>query len=174
MTMRRTLNRPSAAYWALLAAFVKTALGSPVKPDPVAGLLPRQTIIPGGKPCGQHNATNRACWKNNWNINTDYEVTTPPAFNTHEVRGCPLPLRMLQLNDVQFDFHITNVTNWLGPDGVRKSAMLINGVTPWISMLGTTRQLLTVGTDQFPGPTLTVDWGDYIIINVHNDMQDNG
>jgi hypothetical protein len=27
----------------------------------------------------------------------------------------------------QVDFHITNVTNWLGPDGVRKHALLING-----------------------------------------------
>jgi len=27
---------------------------------------------------------------------------------------------------------------------------------------------------QFPGPTLEVDWGDYIQINVYNDMKDNG
>jgi hypothetical protein len=25
--------------------------------------------------------------------------------------------------------YITNVTNWLGPDGVRKDAMLINGTS---------------------------------------------
>ncbi|GAB1319918.1 hypothetical protein MFIFM68171_10128 [Madurella fahalii] len=135
--MRWLLNRPTAARCAAVLAFFESAFASPVKPDPVVGLLPRQTIIPGGRPCGQHGPTNRGCWKNNWNISTDYEHTTPPAFNTRV-----------------FDFRITNVTNWLGPDGVRKPAMLIN--------------------DQFPGPTLWVDWGDYIVINVHNDMQDNG
>jgi hypothetical protein len=36
-------------------------------------------VVPGGSACGQNNATNRACWKNNWNINTDYETTTPPG-----------------------------------------------------------------------------------------------
>jgi hypothetical protein len=25
------------------------------------------------------------CWKNNWNISTDYEFNTPPAFNTRTV-----------------------------------------------------------------------------------------
>jgi len=55
--------------------------------SPVIDLIPRQTIIPGGKPCGQNNATNRGCWKNNWNISTDYEETYPPAFNTRVVRA---------------------------------------------------------------------------------------
>ncbi|KAK4187560.1 putative laccase precursor [Podospora australis] len=77
------------------------------------------------------------CWKNNWNISTDYDNENPPAFNVRT-----------------YNFHITNVTNWLGPDGVRKPAMLING--------------------QFPGPTIEADWGDYIVVNVYNDMQDNG
>lgn len=64
-------------------------LAKPLDPAPhqrsVPNLLPKQVITPGGAPCGQNNATNRACWKNNWNISTDYEVTNPPAFNTVNV-----------------------------------------------------------------------------------------
>ena len=48
-------------------------------------ILERQVITPGGKPCGQNNATNRMCWKNNWNISTDYDTTNPPAFNVRTV-----------------------------------------------------------------------------------------
>ncbi|KAK0631038.1 Cupredoxin [Bombardia bombarda] len=114
------------------------ALANPINyPSHVIELMPRQTITPGGKPCGQNNETNRACWKNSWNISTDYEISNPPAFNTRNI-----------------DFHITNVTNWLGPDGVRKPAMLIN--------------------NQFPGPTIDAEWGDYIQVNVYNDLQNNG
>jgi hypothetical protein len=28
--------------------------------------------------------------------------------------------------------------------------------------------------DQYPGPTIEADWGDYMQITVYNDMQDNG
>jgi hypothetical protein len=82
--MRWLLDKPTAACCAVLV-LLQTAVGSPVQPNPVIDLLPRQTIIPGGKPCGQNNATNRGCWKNNWNISTDYEFNTPPAFNTRTV-----------------------------------------------------------------------------------------
>ncbi|KAK4180245.1 putative laccase precursor [Triangularia setosa] len=129
-------SQVSAAGWAVLLGTLPLVVASPA-PSPVIQLLPRQTIIPGGKPCGQNNATNRQCWKNNWNISTDYDHINPPAFNNRV-----------------YDFHITNVTNWLGPDGVRKPAMLIN--------------------NQFPGPTIEADWGDYVVVNVYNDMQDNG
>ncbi|KAK4160716.1 putative laccase precursor [Cladorrhinum sp. PSN259] len=129
-------KEPAARCCAVLLALSSLVSASPA-PNPVIDILPRQTITPGGKPCGQNNATNRACWKNAYTVNTDYDITTPPAFNVRT-----------------YDFHITNVTNWLGPDGVRKPAMLING--------------------QFPGPTITADWGDYIVVNVFNDMQDNG
>jgi hypothetical protein len=68
--------------------FTSLALANPL-PDPVANLVPRQTITPGGPPCGQNNATNRRCWKNSWSVNTDYEVTNPPAFNTRVVSSTP-------------------------------------------------------------------------------------
>ena len=57
----------------------------PVLPEP---LLSRQAgpIEPGGKPCGQNNATNRGCWRNQWNVSTDYEFFHPPAFNNRVVR----------------------------------------------------------------------------------------
>ncbi|KAK3934272.1 laccase [Diplogelasinospora grovesii] len=126
----------TSGLWSVLLLASSLTAATPLA-TPVIDLLPRQTITPGGKPCGQNNATNRACWKNSWNITTDYEVTNPPAFNTRT-----------------FDFHITNVTSWTGPDGVVKPAMLIN--------------------NQFPGPLIEADWGDYIQVNVYNDMQDNG
>ncbi|KAK3369580.1 Cupredoxin [Lasiosphaeria ovina] len=109
-------SRPATACCAVaLALLVSVSVANPVHhaPNAVIDLLPRQTITPGGRPCGQNNATNRGCWKNSWNISTDYEVTTPPAFNTRTV--C-----------------------------------------------------------QYPGPTISADWGDYVIVNVFNDMQDNG
>ncbi|KAL0942282.1 multicopper oxidase [Colletotrichum truncatum] len=52
-----------------------------------------------------------------------------------------------------FDLTITNHTDF-APDGVSKPAMLING--------------------QFPGPTIEADWGDFVKINVHNQLTDNG
>jgi len=63
----------------ILAPFT---LANPLPDRVYEAILPRQTITPGGKPCGQNNATNRRCWKNNWNISTDYEVDNPPAFNS--------------------------------------------------------------------------------------------
>lgn len=107
--MRWLSHQPTAAFCAALLVLPDFSLASPVVPNAVVDLLPRQTITPGGKPCGQNNATNRGCWKNSWTVNTDYEATNPPAFNTRT-----------------FDFHITNETSWIGPDGVAKQAMLIN------------------------------------------------
>ncbi|KAK5652969.1 hypothetical protein OQA88_9449 [Cercophora sp. LCS_1] len=137
--MTRFFPSASACSALVLSLFASTALSTPVhlQPTVVQNLVPRQTIIPGGKPCGQNNETNRGCWRNNWNVSTDYDHEYPPAFNTRI-----------------FNFRITNVTNWQGPDGTVKHAMLING--------------------QFPGPTIEADWGDYIQVNVYNDMQDNG
>lgn len=71
--------------WACLLLFGKPGLSKPM-PSPVAqAVQPSTTVTPGGSACGQNNATNRACWKNNWNINTDYETTTPPG-TTKSVR----------------------------------------------------------------------------------------
>jgi len=55
------------------------AFASPA-PNKAEVLQPRQTITPGGKPCGQNGPDNRGCWKNNWRVTTDYEKDVPPAF----------------------------------------------------------------------------------------------
>ncbi|RDW60840.1 hypothetical protein BP6252_12223 [Coleophoma cylindrospora] len=53
---------------------------------------------------------------------------------------------------VTYDFTITNTT--MQPDGTKRLGLLVNG--------------------QYPGPTLIANWGDMIVVNVHNQLQDNG
>lgn len=53
---------------------------------------------------------------------------------------------------VTYDFTITNTT--IAPDGYDRIALLING--------------------QMPGPTIEANWGDTIVVNVVNKLQDNG
>jgi hypothetical protein len=50
--------------------------------------------------------------------------------------------------------------------------MLINGALPEPTRSSKVTSDNKAGS--FPGPTISADWGDYIIVNVHNDMQDNG
>lgn len=67
----------------LALAWARTVQADPIpllKPEPIApagAILARQTITPGGAPCGEHGPTNRRCWKNNWNVSTDYEGVIP-------------------------------------------------------------------------------------------------
>jgi len=51
-----------------------------------------------------------------------------------------------------YDFHVSKQI--VSPDGVNKSAVVINGA--------------------FPGPTIEANWGDWIQVAVHNDMIDEG
>jgi len=53
---------------------------------------------------------------------------------------------------VTYDFEITNTT--VSPDGFERMALLVNG--------------------QMPGPLLEANWGDDIVVNVKNSMQNNG
>ncbi|KAI1341323.1 multicopper oxidase-domain-containing protein [Xylariaceae sp. FL0016] len=54
-----------------------------------------------------------------------------------------------------FNWEVTEIDNWKGPDGrVKSKVMLIN--------------------NQYPGPTVTADWGDTIVINVKNSLRLNG
>ncbi|OAA56354.1 laccase [Niveomyces insectorum RCEF 264] len=81
--------------------------------------------------------TNRACWSGNYNINTDYETTTPPGTTR------------------RYTLTVTEKENWVGPDGEVKSLiMLIN--------------------NQLPGPVLTADWGDTLVVTVVNNLKTNG
>ncbi|KAK8014122.1 hypothetical protein PG990_007418 [Apiospora arundinis] len=60
-------------------------------------------------------ASNRACWTDNFNIQTDYETSTPPAASTPRT----------------YDWELTEQDNWVGPDGrILPKVMLINGQFP--------------------------------------------
>ncbi|KAL1874014.1 hypothetical protein VTK73DRAFT_568 [Phialemonium thermophilum] len=115
----------SALVWA--AAFL---LHRPVQGAPSAELVNRAATC--------NTPSNRACWTNGFDINTDYYSKTPFTGVTRT-----------------YNFDITEVDNWKGPDGVVKSkVMLING--------------------KLPGPTIFADWGDRINVTVTNHLRDNG
>lgn len=60
-----------------------------------------------------HTAQNRACWSGGFDINTDYELSTPPGVTR------------------SYSWTLEEFTNWTAPDGeVKDSAMLINGMYP--------------------------------------------
>jgi hypothetical protein len=57
--------------------------------------------------------SNRRCWSSNFDITTDYELSTPPG------------------GSVTYNLEITEVRNWKGPDGVvKRYVQLINGQYP--------------------------------------------
>jgi len=63
-----------------------------------------------------NTATNRQCWTTSpaFNINTDYETSTPTTGVTRS-----------------YTFTLTEVNNWVGGDGrVKAKAMLVNGQFP--------------------------------------------
>ncbi|ORY65459.1 laccase-2 [Pseudomassariella vexata] len=119
--------------------------------NPVAAPQATTTITPSGPPC-THSATNRACWRNGFNITTDYETSlgTPPGITR------------------VYNLVITNVSSF-SPDGVSKPAMLIN-----VGLPAVTCSMLTSFEGTFPGPLITADWGDFLQINVHNNLPQNG
>ncbi|KAK0648653.1 laccase [Cercophora newfieldiana] len=71
----------------------------------------RSELEPRVPPGSCHSASNRACWTTGFNINTDYEVSTPPSGAIRK-----------------YTLTLTEVDNWTGPDGVvKKKVMLVNG-----------------------------------------------
>ncbi|KAK2053617.1 multicopper oxidase [Colletotrichum caudatum] len=100
-------------------------LSSVTQANPIRSVEPRQAACSG-----------RACWNGNFNLDSDYEILTPPQGKLRT-----------------FDFTLSNLSD-IAPDGVHKPAMLIN--------------------NQFPGPTIEADWGDFVQIHVHNQLQSNG
>ncbi|GJC98174.1 multicopper oxidase [Colletotrichum higginsianum] len=105
-------------------------LASLTHANPVRSVEPRQAG------CGSHGPGNRACWNGDFNLDSDFEILTPPQGKLRT-----------------FDFTLSNLSD-IAPDGVHKPAMLIN--------------------NQFPGPTIEADWGDFVQIHVHNQLQHNG
>ncbi|KAI1161367.1 L559a mutant of Melanocarpus Albomyces laccase [Nemania serpens] len=69
------------------------------------------SLEPRGATC--NTAHNRGCWSAGFNINTDYESSTPLGVTRF------------------FSFTVEEFTNWTAPDGeVKTGAMLINGIYP--------------------------------------------
>ncbi|KAM7204229.1 laccase [Naviculisporaceae sp. PSN 640] len=82
--------------------------------------------------------TNRGCWSPGFDINTDFEVSWPVTGVTRT-----------------YTLTLTEVNNWLGPDGVvKEKVMLVN--------------------NKIMGPTIFADWGDMIHVTVINNMVSNG
>lgn len=160
----------------VLSLFAQSTWATPLLdtsyPELPLPLLARQAgpIVPGGKPCGQNNATNRGCWKNQWNVSTDYEFFHPPAFSNRVVcRKSPSAVATLTRGSTTFTSP-TSPTGW---------ALMGSSSTPCSSTVGLPSpscraKANSACPDQFPGPTIEADWGDYVTVNVYNDMQDNG
>jgi FtsP/CotA-like multicopper oxidase with cupredoxin domain len=102
----------------------------------LASAIPvEENIQPRTSSC--NTADNRACWSDGFSIETDYESSIPDGIDRH------------------YDWEVTEVENWVGPDGVTKGyVQLVNG--------------------QYPGPTLFAEWGDTISVTVTNSLPVNG
>ncbi|KAK4180929.1 putative laccase precursor [Triangularia setosa] len=78
--------------------------------------------------------------------------TTSPAFNINTDWEASTPVTGVTRT---YTFTLTEVNNWVSGDGgIKAKAMLVNG--------------------QFPGPTITGNWGDRINVTVVNNMVSNG
>lgn len=87
----------------------------------------------------------RQCW-GEFDINTDYNKVVPDTGTTVEVN------QPLFIWHVQYFLTVDNVT--MAPDGVERIMLVYNNT--------------------FPGPTLTANWGDWIVVHVTNNLQNNG
>ncbi|KAK6068603.1 multicopper oxidase [Seiridium cupressi] len=95
---------PSISLTGIISLFVLLAavIAAPANEQP----KPRQSVS-----C--NTADNRACWTDGFDINTDYEESTPEGVTR------------------TFDLEVTEVDNWTGPDGVvKEKVMLINNQYP--------------------------------------------
>ncbi|KAK1996878.1 multicopper oxidase [Colletotrichum falcatum] len=81
-------------------------LSSLAQANPIRSVEPRQAG------CGSNGPGNRACWNGDFDLNSDFEILTPPQGKLRT-----------------FDFTLSNLTD-IAPDGVHKPAMLINNQFP--------------------------------------------
>jgi len=87
------------------------------------------TIVPRQASC--NTPSNRACWSEGFDINTDYEVETPDTGVVRHVTAPPtFDCANTAIADIrQYNLTLTEVDDWLGPDGViKKKVMLVNGM----------------------------------------------
>jgi len=73
----------------------------------------------------------RACWTDGFDINTDWEVTTPFTGVVREVSSSSTCFGSLKSDNIrQYDWTITEIDEFTGPDGqIKQKAMLINGTS---------------------------------------------
>ncbi|KAI1173497.1 laccase [Nemania sp. FL0916] len=82
-------------------------------------------LEPRGATC--NTASDRACWSSGFDINTDYESSTPSGVAR------------------SFTFTIKEFANWTAPDGeVKTGAMLINGMYPGPTIIADWGDTITV------------------------------
>jgi len=93
-----------------------------------------------------NSASDRSQWCSNTNIDTDYYQDYWGASGNGSSSGGPSG------GQCNYDLVITNGT-W-NADGTEMGTLLING--------------------QYPGPAIECNWGDWVTINVHNQMENNG
>ncbi|KAM7191610.1 laccase [Naviculisporaceae sp. PSN 640] len=102
----------------------------------LGGLVPLVGLVAGHPTC--NHECNRGCWSNGFDVLSDWESKWPITGKTNI-----------------YELEITEVDEWVGPDGVVKhGAMLING--------------------GFPGPVLRGNWGDRFDVIVTNKLKYNG
>lgn len=102
-----------------------------------------------------NTATNRQCWTTSpaFDINTDWEASTPSTGVTRTVCIPLLYVARYDTNEPQYTFTITETNNWVGGDGGTKvRAMLVNGK---FEPGDRQEAKLTWLSGQFPGPTIT-------------------
>nr|OQO21789.1 hypothetical protein B0A51_09591 [Rachicladosporium sp. CCFEE 5018] len=118
---------------------------------------------------GHHRSPPLPQWKTNgastWG--TLNQPPLPPFINGPKPGGSPFPwggrtcenTNPYQSKDIPYtgmtryyDWTVTNTT--LAPDGVMTPALVVNG--------------------QFPGPLIEANWGDEIVVNVHNALETEG
>ncbi|PKS09340.1 hypothetical protein jhhlp_003954 [Lomentospora prolificans] len=81
-------------------------------PSPIDVAVAPRELVKRAPTC--NTPSNRACWSDGFNINTDYEASIPDTGVTRH-----------------YDFTVSQFENWIGGDGIEKKvAMLINGQFP--------------------------------------------
>lgn len=73
---------------------------------------------------------------------------------------------------LQIDLYITNVTSY-SADGVAKRVMLVNNVFPAPPIFASESHH-SLPCLNINSTLTTIDWGDYMNITIHNNLQHNG
>jgi hypothetical protein len=117
---------------------------TPAQRDLLVPLEQRQDAALGARQASCNTPSNRACWSDGFDINTDYETSTPDTGVTRTVSlisACSYNTMMDRRRTYksQYTLTLTEADNWQGPDGVIKErVMLVNGMSTkscWCELL---------------------------------------